>query len=129
MNIITIIGRLTAEPTLKYLQSGTAVGRFTVAVDRPKVKDREQETDFINVLIWGKQAENCANYLGKGRLVGISGRLQISSYEAQDGTKRRTAEVVANQVQFLDRAKDGSAQHPQETHKDIDGIDLDNLPF
>lgn len=128
MNIITIIGRLTAEPTLKYLQSGTAVGRFTVAVDRPKVKDREQETDFINVVVWGKQAENCANYLGKGRLVGISGRLQISSYEAQDGTKRRTAEVVANQVQFLDRAKDGTTQQSQ-INDDMDEINLENLPF
>ena len=108
MNLILLIGRLTADPELRYTNTGTAVASFTLAVDRPQRKDHEKETDFVNIVVWGKSGENCAQYLGKGRQAAIEGRLQIRSYENRDGQKVRVAEVVANNVQFLDRANSGN---------------------
>ena len=108
MNLILLIGRLTADPELRYTKTGTAVASFTLAVDRPQRKDHEKETDFVNIVVWGKSGENCAQYLGKGRQAAIEGRLQIRSYENRDGQKVRVAEVVANNVQFLDRANNSN---------------------
>lgn len=125
MNHIVLIGRLTRNPELRYTPNGIAVANFDIAVDRPGEK---KETDFVRIIAWQKTAENCANHLGKGRLVGIQGRLQIRSYEAQDGQKRRVAEVVANQVQFLDRAKDEPKTPAEPKPGEWDG-NLDNLPF
>lgn len=105
MNHIILVGRLTRDPELKYTPSGVPVANFDLAVDRPLQKDKEKETDFIRIVVWNKLAENCANYLGKGRLIAVEGRLQIRSYEGQDGQKRYVAEVVASEVQFLDKAK------------------------
>src|SRR5450830_1688923 len=105
LNRVILIGRLTKEPDLRYTPSGTAVAKFTLAVDRRQSKDREKETDFIDIVVWQKQAENCANYLGKGRLVAVDGRLQVRSYEDNQGIRRKAAEVVAENVRFLDRAK------------------------
>lgn len=110
MNKVVLIGRLTKDPELKFTPgSGTAVATVTLAVDRrlPN-KDGQREADFIPVVIWGKQAENTANYVSKGRLIGVSGRIQVRSYDAKDGTKRYVTEVVAEEVQFLDRGN-GSA--------------------
>lgn len=126
MNHIIIIGRLTKDPELRYTPNGVAVGNFTVATDRPYVKDREKETDFIPVVVWQKLAENCANHLKKGRLVAVEGRLQIRSYDTQDGQKRRVAEIVASNVQFLDRGKEGQAEQQND---DFGGINLDDLPI
>ena len=126
MNHIIIIGRLTKDPELRYTPNGVAVGSFTVATDRPYVKDREKETDFIPVVVWQKLAENCANHLKKGRLVAVEGRLQIRSYDTQDGQKRRVAEIVASNVQFLDRGKEGQAEQQND---DFGGINLDDIPF
>ncbi len=109
LNKVILIGRLTREPELRYTPSGTAVAKFTLAVDRRQAKDRERETDFIDIVVWQKQAENCANYLGKGRLVAVDGRLQVRSYEDNQGIRRKAAEVVAENVRFLDRAKDGGS--------------------
>lgn len=108
LNRVILIGRLTKEPELRYTPSGTAVAKFTLAVDRRQSKDREKEADFIDIVVWQKQAENCANYLGKGRLVAVDGRLQVRSYEDSQGIRRKAAEVVAENVRFLDRAKEGS---------------------
>lgn len=125
MNHITLIGRLTKNPDTRYTPNGVAVTTFTLAVDRPfKNQAGEKETDFIQIVTWNKLAENCANHLGKGRLVAVEGRLQIRSYEAQDGQKRRVAEVVAGNVQFLDRAKES-----QDTTSSANDINLDDLPF
>lgn len=130
MNHIIIIGRLTKDPELRYTPNGVAVGNFTVATDRPYVKDREKETDFIPVVVWQKLAENCANHLKKGRLVAVEGRLQIRSYDTQDGQKRRVAEIVASNVQFLDRGKDeGQAPQAQPQNDDFGEINLDDIPF
>ncbi len=105
MNKVVLIGRLTKDPELKFTPgNGTAVATVTLAVDRrlPN-KDGQREADFIPVVIWGKQAENTANFMSKGRLLGVSGRIQVRSYDAKDGTKRYVTEVVAEEVQFLDK--------------------------
>jgi single-strand DNA-binding protein len=138
MNHIVLIGRLTRDPELRYTPNGVAVTNFDLAVDRPTTNQAgEREADFIRIIAWQKTAELCANYLKKGRLVAVEGRLQIRSYEAQDGQKRRVAEVVTNQVQFLDRGKDDGQGQPAATPaagqrsggNDLDGINLDDLPF
>lgn len=130
MNTVVLIGRLTRDPEFKYTPNGNVVITFTLAVDRPfKNQNGEKETDFIPIVTWNKLAENCANHLGKGRLVAVEGRLQIRSYE-KDGNKHRIAEVVASEVKFLDYGKKGE----KPANKTSDGpdfgeIDLDDLPF
>jgi len=99
LNKVILIGRLTRDPELRYTPSnGTAVATFGLAVDRFDGKDG---VDFIDIVVWSKQAELCAQYLSKGKMAAVVGRLQIRSYEAKDGTKRRVAEVVAESVRFL----------------------------
>ncbi len=103
LNKIILIGRLTHDPELRYTASGIPVGgHFSLAVDRPPFTNQqgERETDFIDIVVWRKLAEVCTNNLGKGRLVAVEGRLQIRSYETQDGQRRRVAEVVAENVRF-----------------------------
>ena len=103
LNKIVLIGRLTRDPELRYTPNGTAVCNFSLAVERNYTnRQGEREVDFIDIVVWRKQAEHCANHLGKGRLVAVEGRLQIRSYENDEGQRRRVAEVVANNVQFLD---------------------------
>ena len=107
LNRVILIGRLTREPELRYTGSGVPVANFSLAVDRPYANQQgERETDFIRVVVWRKLAEVCAKNLGKGRLVAVEGRLQISSYEAQDGSKRQATDVIAENVRFLDWPKD-----------------------
>ena len=108
LNKAILIGRLTHDPELRYTGSGVAVANFSIAVDRPFTNNQgERETDFIRIVVWRKLAEICANNLGKGRLVAIEGRIQVSSYEGQDGQRRQSTEVVADDVRFLDWPKDG----------------------
>ena len=128
MNTVVLIGRLVRDPELKYTPNGVAVCNFTLAVDRAFSKDKE--ADFIPIVVWGKIGEACGNNLGKGRLVAVEGRLQIRNYETQDGQKRKVAEVVANSVQFLDRAK-GETKLDSKTSDgpDFGEIDLEDLPF
>ncbi|RKO65532.1 single-stranded DNA-binding protein [Desulfofundulus salinus] len=110
LNKIILIGRLVREPELRYTPSGVAVARFTIAVDRPFAnRQGEREADFIDIVVWQKQAEVCTQYLGKGRLVAVEGRLQIRSYDDSQGVRRKAAEVVAEQVRFLDRPREGQA--------------------
>ena len=106
MNIAILIGRLTKNPELRYVATtGKAVATFAIAVDRPfTTKDGQKQADFFNIVVWGKTAENCANYLAKGRLVGIKGQIQNRSYDAQDGSKRYITEIIADTVQFLEKA-------------------------
>ena len=153
MNHIVLIGRLTRDPELRYTPNGVAVANFDLAVDRPVANQQgERETDFIRIVAWQKQAELVANYLKKGRLVGVEGRLQIRNYETQDGQKRKAAEVIASFVQFLDKGRDdagapstGSGFTPgtgssggrtnaggdpgSDPAEDLGGINLDDLPF
>lgn len=102
MNNVSLIGRLTKDPELRYTPSGVAVARFTLAVNRTFKKEGEQQADFINVVTWRKTAENTANFLRKGSLAGVGGRIQTGSYDGQDGKKVFTVEVVADNVQFLE---------------------------
>lgn len=142
MNNVVLIGRLTRDPDLRYIPgSGTAVCKFGLAVDKGLSKDKKEEmqskgqntADFINIVVWGKMAENAANYLAKGRLVGIQGRLQSGSYD-KDGVKVYTTDVVATNVEFLewgDKYKSSGAN----SSSDFGGIegfhptDNDDIPF
>lgn len=113
MNKVILIGRLTRDPELRYTQSGAPVAGFSLAVDRQFTnRQGERETDFINIVVWQKLAETCANHLSKGRLVAVDGRLQIRSYDDNQGIRRTIAEVVANEVKFLDRPKESQQGVP-----------------
>jgi len=112
LNRIVLIGRLTRDPELRYTPQGTPVATLGLAVNRPRSKDGEEQTDFIDVVCWRQSAEFAANYLGKGRLVSVDGRLQIRDWIGKDGAKRRKAEVVADNIQGLDR-KDSAGQGPK----------------
>ena len=108
LNKIFIMGRLTRDPELRHTQSGTAVASFSLAVDRDfKNQNGEKETDFIDVVAWRNSAEFVSRYFTKGRMAVVEGRLQIRSWQDRDGNKRRSAEVVADNVYFGDSKKDG----------------------
>lgn len=134
MNQVVLIGRLTRDPELRFTAgSGKAVATFSIAVDRPFSK--EKETDFFRIVVWGKTGENCANYLSKGRLVAVSGRIQNNNYETQNGEKRTSTEIVANEVQFLERGNrndqsgfDHSSPGNPNGFQAIDEDD-DDIPF
>jgi single-strand DNA-binding protein len=131
LNKCVLIGRLTKDPDLRYTTSGTAVAKFTLAVDRPRRADSEKETDFIPVVAWGKTAENCANYIGKGSLVAVEGRIQVRTYEAKDGGKRWATEVVAGAVHFLDKRGERAADTNvggNEIGHEVE-YDDDSIPF
>ena len=108
LNHITIMGRLTRDPELRRTGSGVAVASFSVAVDRDfgRNENGEKETDFIDCVAWRNTAEFVSKYATKGRMVVVSGRLQIRSWTDKDGNKRRTAEVVADNVYFGDSRRD-----------------------
>ncbi len=111
LNHITIMGRLTRDPELRRTGSGVAVTSFTVAVDRDfgKNENGERETDFIDCVAWRQTGEFVAKYFAKGRMAVVSGRLQIRPWTDKDGNKRRTAEVVADNVYFGDSKRDGDS--------------------
>ena len=103
INSVVLVGRLTKDPELKYTQGGVAVTRFTLAVNRPFTNQQGQrEADFVNCVTWRKQAENTANFLRKGSLTGIEGRIQTSNFDGKDGNRVFMTEVVADSVQFLE---------------------------
>ena len=107
MNNVSLIGRLTANPELKYTQSGLAYARFSIAVDRVYVKQgEERQADFINIVSWGKTAEFVCKYFSKGRRIALTGRIQTGSYTDRDGNKRYTTDVVAENVEFCDSKPD-----------------------
>ena len=102
LNKVILVGRLTRDPDLRYIQSGEAVANFTLAVDRPFTNQKgEKETDFVRIVVWKKQAENCAQYLNKGSMAAVDGRLQLRNYEDSSGEKKQAVEVVAERVVFI----------------------------
>jgi single-strand DNA-binding protein len=123
LNRIVLIGRLTRDPESQYTTNGIQIAKFSVAVDRisKNPETGEKETDFIDIVAWRRTAEFVTQYLGKGRLVAVEGRLQIRSWVAQDGTKRRAAEVVADSVQGLDRPREGDGGGAQQSPPDESG--------
>ncbi|MBX5465781.1 MAG: single-stranded DNA-binding protein [Clostridia bacterium] len=130
LNVVVLVGRLVRDPELRYTPSGVAVCNFSLAVDRPFTNQQgERETDFIDIVTWRHLAETVANHLSKGRLVAVHGRLQIRSYETQDGQKRRVAEVVADTVRFLDRpAERETSPGALEGSTEVD-FPADDIPF
>jgi single-strand DNA-binding protein len=111
MNRVVLVGRLTKEVELRYTPSGVAVATFTLAVNRTFTNQQgEREADFINCVVWRKPAENAANFLKKGSLAGVDGRLQSRSYEDKDGKRVFVTEVVAESVQFLEPRSGNNAQ-------------------
>lgn len=103
MNKVVLIGRLTRDPELRYTSSNIPSARFSLAVDRPFTSQSgERETDFINIVVWRKQAENVKNYVKQGSQVAIDGKIQTRTYDDQNGQKRYITEVVADNIQFLD---------------------------
>ena len=133
MNNCVLIGRLCADPEMRVLQNGTATTRFTLAVDRALSKEKKQEAqakgsptaDFVPVTVWGKQAESCAEYLAKGRMVAVSGRITTGSYE-KDGRTVYTTEVTAERVQFLEW---GEKTQSAETTQPNFEVTNDPFPF
>lgn len=115
LNRVVLVGRLTKDPELKCTQSGVAVCRFTLAVNRPfSNQEGDREADFINCVAWRKQAENTANFLKKGSLAGIDGRIQTSNFEGQDGKRVFMTEVITDSVQFLE-PKNNRSDSPQNS--------------
>ena len=137
MNRVMLIGRLTAKPELRYTGSNLPFARFSVAVNRTfNNAQGERETDFINVVVWRKQAENVCNFLDKGSLVSVEGRIQTGSYDDKDGNKRYTMEVVADSVQFLEtkaqaqgRSKSTSEPSPYDYQAPTNSVDVADDPF
>jgi single-strand DNA-binding protein len=126
MNVVALVGRMVADPELKYTPSGVAVCSFRIAVDkRTKSESGEKQADFFDIVAWRQSAEFAANYLTKGRLVAVAGRLEQKSW-LQDGTKRSKVQVVADKITGLDKPK-GDAT-PQETTP-AQGDDTDYDPF
>lgn len=114
INNLTLVGRLTKDPDLKYTGNGTAVATFTLAVNRNFTNQSgEREADFINCVIWRKSAETLANYAKKGVLIGVTGRIQTRSYDNQQGQKVYVTEVIADNFQLLESKKADSSQNTQ----------------
>jgi single-strand DNA-binding protein len=133
LNRVVLIGRLTKDPELRYTPTGVAVTNFTLAIDRNyKNAQGERETDFIPCVVYRQLAEFTANYLAKGKMAAVDGRIQVRSYTAQDGQKRWVTEVIAEQVHLLS-PKDGGGQEmavPGGTRTFGHEVNLDDdIPF
>ena len=136
MNKVIQIGRLTKDVELKQTPQGTAVATVTLAIDRKVAPGKEKETDFIPVVIWGKQAESTAKFMHKGSLIGIVGRIQTRSYENKEGVRVYVTEVIAEEVDFLswDNKEDTTKGEkpysaPKGTFEDMTPIDDGSIPF
>ena len=129
MNVVSLIGRLTRDPELRYTPQQMAVATFTLAIDRPTGKDKEKHTDFPRVTVFGRQAENCETYLKKGRLCGVQGRIQTGSYKNKDGQTVYTTDVVADRVEFLEYGKAPAAPAPDDPVPDGFSAVYEDIPF
>lgn len=134
MNKVVLIGRLVADPELKYTPSGKAVCNVTVAVDR---QSKDGGTDFIDVVVWNKNAENLAQYMSKGRQLAVDGSIQKRSYEDKEGKKRWVTEVLANRIEFIGSKTDSGNSQLQQPEQPQQGIQYgqpvsfsdEDLPF
>lgn len=132
MNKVILIGRLANDPELRFTANGKAVANFRIAVNRSF--SRDAEADFFSIVVWGKVAENCANYISKGRLVALEGRLQNRTYDTQAGERRYVTEIVANNVKFLDWGDRGErqrapARQDAKQDDDFESVDIDISEF
>lgn len=132
LNRVVLIGRLTRDPELRYTPNGTASCTFTLAVERNfKNQNGEREADFIPIVTWRQLAENCANYLKKGRLTAVEGRIQTRSYENNEGRRVYVTEVIADNVRFLESAKNEDRQQQNDDYSVGTPIEIteEDLPF
>ena len=126
LNRVILIGRPTKNPELRYTPNGTPVAKFTLAVNRPyRDKQSNNLADFINIVAWRKLGELCAQYLSKGQLAAVEGRLEIRTYEDNHGNKQQITEVIADNVRFLESAKKNDTSEDASNEKD----DEEPLPF
>lgn len=132
LNRVALVGRLTKDPEVRYAPDNqTAIAKFTIAVDRTFKREGQPSADFIPVVVFGKSAENCGKYIRKGRMVAVSGRIQTRSWDNQEGKRQYATEVIADEVDFLDRGSDSKEQgsaggsgdysdfHPSEEEDDL----------
>lgn len=138
MNKVVLIGRLSRDPELRHTTSGMAVCQINVAISRRVGAGKEPETDFINVVVWDKQAENVSKYLAKGRQVAVEGRIQTRNYDNNEGKKVYVTEVVATNVEFLGSASDNQTskqvsidENPFDTENEApqESLSVDDDPF
>lgn len=136
MNKVILIGRLTKDPELNYAAgTGTAICRFTLAINRRKVEGKEQQADFPNCIAFGKTGETIAQYLSKGRQVAITGHIQTGSYEAKDGTKRYTTDVAVESFEFIGNGQGNNQSQSQDNgfdggfYDDMAPVDDGDCPF
>lgn len=129
MNKLAIIGNLTRDVELRTTQSGKSVANFTVAVNRRAKPGEKAEADFFRVSVWDKQAETCQKYLAKGRKVCVIGSVSVSTYTANDGSTRATLEVFAQDVEFLDSAKQTAHETAQPPAPQYTPVYNEDLPF
>jgi single-strand DNA-binding protein len=129
INNVTLVGRMTRDCELRYTSAGKAVGVFTLAVNRPFTNSNsEREADFINCVVWGKPAENLANYTRKGSLIGLTGRIQTRSYE-KEGKRVYVTEILAENITFLDSKKSKESNPIKEAGGEPVDVGNDDLPF
>ena len=137
MNKVFLIGILSRDPELRHTGSGTAVCQINVAISRPVAQGSEPQTDFINVVVWNKQAENVARYLSKGRQIAIEGRIQTRNYDNNEGKRTYVTEVIASNVEFLGSANDNRTNNTMDNFNDnpfdvdpvMETASVDNDPF
>lgn len=129
MNKVVLIGRLTRDPDLRYPSSNIPVANFSLAVDRPFTNQNgEREADFINIIVWRKQAENVKKYLTKGSLVAVDGRIQTRNYEGSDGKRVYVTEVVADRVQFLETKSQAQSRGTSSMDDPMNNFSVNDIP-
>ena len=131
MNKCIELGRLTKDPEIRYTTNGKVVATFTLAVDRPFLnQEGQREADFIPVVVWGKAAELVGNSCGKGHRLLVEGRLQIRNFDAKDGTKHWVTEVIASNVEFIERKSESKPTSMAQMGTDVTSpADFENVPF
>jgi single-strand DNA-binding protein len=134
MNKVALVGRLTKDPEVRYTANNqTAVAKFTIAVNRMFKQEGQPDADFIPVVVFGKSAENCGKYIGKGRQVAVAGRIQTRSWDDQEGKRHFITEVIADEVHFLDKGSDTNKPSGSDYNKESADFypagEEDDLPF
>ena len=131
MNKVILVGRLTRDPELRYTANNKAVCDFTIATNRPVVRDGERVADFINCRVWGKTAENLVKYQTKGNLIAVIGRMQVDNYTDKDGNNRYNTYLLVEELEYLQSKKDNEFKNlnvKTETQQQFD-YDSSDLPF
>lgn len=128
MNKVVLIGRLSRDPELRYTSNNTPVCQINVAISRPVSQGKEPETDFINVTVWNKQAENLVKYVKKGNQIAIEGRIQTRSYDNEEGKKVYVTEVLANNVEFIGNNSNKANDTEKSNKTSYTAEEIDNMP-